>query len=225
MNKRGFYLTLAGLFALSIEVKSQAVEMRPYFGISGGYTLITGSFNGSDFFQTDDHIVLVPKIKPSFGLGWVIGLIESNQMALDIGYFMTRSEYTSMDEGYAGKCTTHMIRFLGFTVYFKKYAEGNVRPYIDFDLSGSWSNFNKIAYPLNNTDEPLSARYGGLIIGLGAGTLINLSDKFALDIRVLPEYYAGSSIRVKGYKLNNIKKFGNFLLQSTIGIKYYFKPL
>ena len=157
-------------------------------------------------------------------MGGVIG-IGSNQLALDIGYFMTRSEYTSMDDGYSGKCVTHLIRFLGFTKYFNKYAEGTVRPYIDIDLSYSWSNFDKFAYPLNNIEEPLQARYSGIIIGLGAGTLIKLSDKLALDLRILPEYYAGSSIRVKGYKLHNIKKFGNFLLQSTIGIKYYFKPL
>lgn len=224
MNKKFIYLTFASLFALSFEVKSQAEEIRSYLGISAGYTLITGSFNGSDFFQTEDHIVLVPKIKPSFGLGGVIG-IGSNKFAMDIGYYMTKSDYTSMDEGYSGKCTTHLIRFLGVTKYFNKYAEGTVRPYIDIDFSGSWSNFDKIAYPLDNIEEPLPARYSGIIIGLGAGTLIKLSDKLAMDIRVLPEYYIGSTIRVKGYKWYEVAKFGNFLLQSTIGIKYYFKGI
>jgi len=223
MNKKGLYLTLAGLFALSIEVGSQAIEMRPYIGISAGYTIIAGSFNGSDFFQTDDHIVLVPRIKPSFGLGGVIGLIESNQMAIDIGYFMTRSEYTTTDEGNSGKCTTHLIRFLGFTKYFNKYAEATVCPYFDIDLSFARNVFNKIAYSPYNTEDLLSAKYGGIIIGLGVGTLIKLSDKLAIDIRVLPEYYMTSNIRVKGYDYYSIKKFGNFLLQSTIGIKYYFK--
>ena len=223
MNKKLIYLTLASLFALSIEVKSQEIEIRPYFGIFAGYSLITGSFNGSDFFQTDDHIVLVPRIKPSFGLGGVIG-IGSNKFAMDISYYMTRSTYTSLDEGYSGTCVNHLIRFLGITKYFNKYAEGTVRPYIDMDLSIAWSNFDKIAYPLNNMEEPLSAKYGGIIIGLGAGTLIKLSDKLAMDIRILPELYTGSSIRVKGYKWYEISKFGNFLLQSTFGIKYYFKP-
>ena len=73
MNKKLIYLTLASLFFFSVEVKSQADEIRSYMGISAGYTLITGSFNGSEFFQTEDHIVLVPKIKPSFGMGGVIG--------------------------------------------------------------------------------------------------------------------------------------------------------
>ena len=130
-----------------------------------------------------------------------------------------------MDEDYSGKCTTHLIRFLGFTKYFNKYAEGIVRPYIDIDFSVSWSNFNKIAYPLNNIEEPLSARYGGIIVGLGAGILIKISNKLAIDIRVLPEYYVGSSIRVKGYEFYNIKGFGNFLLQNAIGIKYYCKGI
>jgi hypothetical protein len=224
MNKKLLLLSLASLFALSVEVKSQAEEIRSYFGISAGYTLITGSFNGSEFFQTEDHIVLVPKIKPSFGLGGVIG-IGSYKFAIDIGYYMTRSDYTSMDEGYSGKCTTHLLRFLGFTKYFNKYADGTVRPYIDVDFSGSWSRFDKIAYPIYNIEDPLSARYSGIIIGLGAGTLIKMSDKLAMDIRVLPEYYGGSSIRVKGYKFYNIKKFGNFLLQCNIGIKYYFKGI
>ena len=224
MNKKPIYLTLALLFAISLKVKSQAEEIRPYFGISAGYFLITGSFNGSEFFQTDDHIVLVPKIKPSFGLGGVIG-IGSNKFAVDIGYHMTRSEYTSMDEGYSGKCVTHLVRFLGFTKYFNKYAEGTVSPYIDTDLSIAWSNFDKIAYPIGNIEDPLPARYSAIIIGLGVGTLIKLSDKLAMDIRILPEYYIGSSIRVKGYEFYNIEKFGNFFLQSTIGIKYYFKGI
>jgi len=224
MYKRGFYLTLAGLFALSIVVKSQAEDVRSYFGITAGYSLITGSFNGSDFFQTDDHIVLVPKIKPSFGMGGVIG-IGTNKFDLNIGYFITRSDYTSMDEGYAGKCTTHLIRFLGFTAYLNKYAESTVRPYFDVDLSIATSVFDKIAYSPSNIENPLRAKYGGIIIGMGAGILIKMSDKLALDIRVLPEYYIGSSIRVKGYKFYNIEKFGNFLLQSTVGIKYYFKGI
>ena len=41
MSKKLIYLTLAGLFALFIEVKSQAEEVRSYFGISAGYFLIT----------------------------------------------------------------------------------------------------------------------------------------------------------------------------------------
>lgn len=224
MNKRGFYLTLASLFALSLGAKSQATEMRTHLGISAGYTLITGSFNGTDFFQTDDHIVLVPRIKPSFGLGGVIG-IGTNKFAMDIGYYFTRSEYTSMDEGYSGTCVNHLVRFLGVTKYFNKYAEGIVRPYIDADLAIAWNVCDKIAYTPNNIEDPLSAKYGGIIIGLGAGTLIKVSNKLAMDIRILPELYAGSDIRVKGYKWYEIAKFGNFLLQSTIGIKYYFKPL
>jgi hypothetical protein len=224
MNKNLFHLTNLLLWTLSMEVRPQSEVMHSYFGISGGYTLITGSFNGSDFFQTDEHIVLVPTIKPSFGLGGVIG-IGSNKFALDIGYYITRSDYTSMDEGFSGKCTTHMIRVLGLTKYFNKYAEGNVRPYIDFDFSGSWSRFDKIAYPVYNIEDPLSARYSGIIIGLGAGTLIKMSDKLAMDIRVLPEFCIGTDIRVKGYKWYEIAKFGNFLLQSTIVLKYYFKGI
>lgn len=224
MNKRGFYLTLAGLFAISIQIKAQTVEMSTHFGISAGYSLITGSFNGSDYFQTDDHIVLVPSIKPSFGLGGVIGF-GSNKFALDIGYYMTKSDYTSMDKGYSGTCVTHVVRFLGVTKYFNKYAEGIVRPYFDVDLAIAWNVCDKIAYTPHNIEDPLSAKYGGIIIGLGAGTLIKMSDKLALDIRVLPELYTGTDIRVKGYKWYEIAKFGNFLLQSTIGIKYYFKTI
>jgi len=138
---------------------------------------------------------------------------------------MTQSEYTSMDEGYAGKCTTHLIRFLGFTAYFNKNANSNVRPYIDLDFSIAMSICDKIAYSPHDIEDPLSAKYGGIIMGLGAGTLIKLSDKLALDIRILPELYAGSTIRVKGYKWYEIAKFGNFLLQSTIGLKYYFKDI
>jgi hypothetical protein len=127
-----------------------------------------------------------------------------------------------MYEEYSGKCVTHLIRFLGFTKYFNKYAEGTLRPYFDIDLSGTWSKFDKIAHPLHNFEDPLSAKYGGIIIGFGAGVLFKLSDKLAMDFRLLPEFYVGTNIRVKGYKYYEIQKFGNFLLNCSIGLKYYF---
>jgi hypothetical protein len=222
MNTRDFCLTIILLCSVPVEISSQGDEICPYFGISADHFLLAGSFNGTDYFQTDDHIVLVPSIKPSFGFGGVIG-IGSSKIALDIGYHMTRSTYSSMDENYTGNCVVHLVRFLGFTMFFDKYAEGTVRPYIDLDFSIAWHIFDKIAYPMDNPEDPNPANFGAIMLGLGAGTQVKLSDQLALDIRILPEYAVGTSIRVKGYKYYEIKKFGNFFLLSSVGIKYCFK--
>lgn len=223
MNRTVFQLGFVLLIIINAEARSQAEAIRPLFGVTAGHFLITGSFNGSDYFRTDDHIVLVPRIKPSFGMGGTIG-IGSDQMAFELAYHVTRSTYTTMDEGMPGSCVTHLLRYLGFTRYFNKYSEGTFRPYMDLDLSIAWHLFDKLAYPPNELEDPIPARYGAVIFGFGAGMLIRFSDRFAFDIKVLPEYSIGSSIRVKGFKYYEIKKFGNFQMQSTFGIKYYFKP-
>jgi len=201
---------------------AQDAIMRPYLGVSAGNAILAGSFDGKTFFQTDEDMMLVPKIKPAFGFGGVLGL-RVNNGAGEIGYYYYKSEYTTMDGDYSGNCVTHLIRILGITKYLNAYADRTVSPYFDVDMSLSYSVCEKIAYPIGFIGEPISGNYGGFIIGVGGGILVNFSKKLVMDIKILPEYYTGTDIRVKGRDRYEITKFSNLLLQSTIGFKYFFK--
>jgi hypothetical protein len=215
--------TLGILCCCNLFCHSQEEEIRAYLGLTADHLFIAGSFDGTSFFQTDEDIMLVPSINSAFGLGGVMG-IGSNRFAVDIGYHFSRSDYVTMEEGFSGKYTNHLIRFLGFTKYLSAYSEGKIKPYFDVDLSVTFQQFDKIAYPIYNIETVTSGRYGGIILGVGFGTLFRLSERLSMDIKILPEYYIGTDIRVKGRDWYAISKFGNFLLLSSVGLKYYSKP-
>lgn len=211
-----FFLLLFMLHLCVVTGISQEIVIKPYVGISGGNLLFAGSFDGSSFFQTDQDILLVPKINPAFGLGAVIGLTLDNG-AGEIGYYYYRSEYTTMERDYSGQCTIHLFRILAITKYFNAYADRKISPYLDFEMSGSHAVFDKIAYPVGQPDHPSSGSYGAFILGLGAGSLFRVSDKLAFDLKILADYYMGTDIRVKERDRYEIKKFGNLLVHSTLG--------
>ncbi len=202
---------------------SQDMKIKYSVGVSAGYLFLAGSFNGESYFETDEDILLVPKIESSFGMGGVLGVAFQGG-ALETGYFQYRSEYTTMDSDYTGHCTTHLIRILGINKYFKAYADHRVSPYMDFEMALSCSVFDKIAYPIGQVQDSGPATYNTLILGMGAGTLVRFSDRLALDIKILPEYSMGTDIRVKGRDRHSITKFGNFLMPTTFGLKYFSKP-
>lgn len=220
--KRRYILILCTILLCTGPSYTQDAVMRSYIGFSAGNAILAGSFNGSTFFQTNEDILLVPKIKPAFGIGGVLGL-RLNNGAGEIGYYYYKSEYTSMEGDYSGDCVTHLIRILGITKYLNAYADRTVSPYIDVDISFSYSVLDKIAYPIGLASDPSSGTYGSFIIGMGAGILFNFSEHLVMDIKILPEYYTGTDIRVKGRERYEITKFGNLLLHSTIGVKIYFK--
>ncbi|MFH0755657.1 MAG: hypothetical protein V2B15_00025 [Bacteroidota bacterium] len=202
---------------------SQDTEIKYSIGVSAGHLFLAGSFNGKSYFETDESILLVPKIESSFGMGGVLGVAFGGG-ALETGYFRYRSDYTTMEAGYTGHCTTHLIRIIGINKYFKAYADRRVSPYMDFEMALSYSVFDKIAYPIGQVQDPGPATYGTLILGMGAGTLVRFSERLALDIKILPEYSMGTDIRVKGQDRYSITKFGNFLMHTTFGLKYFSKP-
>jgi len=112
MNKKtGIILFISLLICANQLSLAQERVIRPYLGITAGHTILAGSFNGTDYFQTDEDIMLVPKIKPAFGIGGVMGLAYE-RFSIDLGYHFSRSEYTSLEDGYSGNCATHLIRFL-----------------------------------------------------------------------------------------------------------------
>jgi hypothetical protein len=212
----------------SIDVNSisgsdlQGIILRPYIGISAGYMLLAGNFDGKSVFTLPtDEIILVPKLSPAPGFGVQFG-IRSNHTEFDWAYNISRMKYTSLTDGFSGTSTNHFIRLLGVKGFIGSIVKKKVKPYIYFDWSLATSHFEKLAY---NPSAPLdfkSANYIGMIVGLGAGIQLNLNKHLALDLRLLPEYYFGTDIKSKGERDYPIKKFNNFLLINSFGINYYF---
>lgn len=219
--KRNFYIIAVGFLFLSLSGNSQEIEILPYTGISTDYILLTGSFDGKSFFETDNETILVPKLKPAIGFGVQFGIRMGNG-AVDFAYHITRMEYTSLEDGFSGNSTTHLIRYLSYKKYFSSFSGKKINPYLDIDLSVAFSHFEKISYLLYNQSDFRSANFAGVIFGAGLGTQINLTNNLALDFKVLPEIYIGTDIRAKDSKRYEIKKFNNFLLISSVGVNYYF---
>lgn len=217
-----FIILAIGLLFNYTTIKAQEIKIQPYTGISADYILLKGSFDGESFFITEEETILVPKLKPAIGFGILFGIKMGNG-AIDFAYHITRMEYTSMEDGFSGRSTTHLIRYLSFKKYFITSSEKKLKPYLDFDLSVAFSHFEKISYPLNNKSEIRSANYGGVIFGAGIGSKIDLTKSLALDLKILPELYLGTDIKSEDSKRYEIKKFSNFLLVNSIGLNYYFK--
>ena len=200
----------------------QDLTLQPFIGISAGYILLAGNFDGKSLFTLPtDEIILVPKVSPAPGFGVQFG-IKSNHMEFDWAYNISMMKYTSMADGFSGTSTNHFIRLLGIKGFIGPSVEKKVKSYIYFDWSIADSHFEKLAY---NPSAPLdfkSANYNGMIVGLGIGIQLNLNKHIALDLRVLPEYYFGTDIKSKGETNYSIKKFNNFLLINSFGINYYF---
>jgi hypothetical protein len=196
------------------------VFVQPYIGISADYIILTGGFDGKSYFQTTSERILVPKLTPSMGFGLQFGA-RIGTGAVDFAYYFARLPYTSMEDGFSGTSTNHFIRFLGFKKFLSYSAEKMIQPYIDVDLSASVSHFEKISYSFSNPSVFKSANYGGILIGIGAGTLFRLSEHMALDIKVLPELFIGTDVKPKNGTDYNIKKFNNLFIISSFGVNYY----
>lgn len=205
---------------------SSPIKGKLYIGASVDYTILTGSFNGKSYFTLDNNsAILVPKLKPGAGLGLQFGF-KGDKIAVDWAYHISRMEYTTLIDGCSGTGTSHLIRLFGIKGFLgtssEKRIKQKVKPYIDFDWSIAISHFQKSAFSTNDTSNFKSANYTGMNIGLGLGTLLNLSQSLAIDLRVLPEYYFGTDIGSR-YGGGQIGKFPNFLFVNSIGINYYFK--
>jgi hypothetical protein len=220
--KYTFKILAIGFLSFTSTLKAQEIKIQPYTGISTDYIILTGDFDGKSFFITEEETILVPKLKPAIGFGILFGIKMGNG-AIDFAYHITKMDYTSMEDGFSGKSTTHLIRYLSFKKYFTTSSEKKIKPYLDFDLSIAFSHFEKISYALYDKSEIRSANYGGVIFGAGIGTKIDLTKNLALDLKILPEIYIGTDIRSEDSERYEIKKFYNFLLVNSIGLNYYFK--
>ena len=215
------HLTITGFLCFSLAAGAQEIRIQPYTGLAVDYIILAGSFDGTSFFTTDDETILVPKLKPDFGYGFLFGF-KMGKGAVDFAYHISFMEYTSMEDGFSGKSTSHFIRYLSYKRHFNTPEEKKFIPYIDFDLSIAFSHFEKISYPLYQQSEILSANYGGVIFGIGVGSQLYLTERLTLDLKILPELYIGTDIRAKGSERYEIAKFSNFLLINSIGLNYYF---
>jgi len=213
--------TLAFLCLLPLIVSGQS-KARQFIGISADNIILRGSFNGNSFFTTENEVILVPRIDPGYGAGFQYGFNLGGGI-FDIGYHLSRVNFTTLDPLVSGTGTIHLFRYLGLKMFLWPKSERKFKTYLDIDLAGSVSHFEKITYKDGITTNLTSANYGGIILGSGLGGQIALGNSLKLDLRILPEVYIGTDIRAKKSDRNEIHKFTNFLLVNSIGLNYYFR--
>lgn len=206
---------------LTISLAGQGLKIRQFIGISGDNLVLTGSYDGKSFFDTETGIILVPKIDPGFGAGITYGF-SFGKAVLDFSYHLTRVNYTSLEPGFSGSASIHTVRYLGAKIYLGHDLDRKLKPFIDIDLSVSYTKFGNISYTEGNSTDMKPATYGGIITGLGAGAEYMPGKKLAAVLTVLPEFYIGTDIKAEGSKRYEVKKFSNFMLLNSIGLRYYF---
>lgn len=210
------------LSCISFSSYGQEDVFKSFAGISTDFTLIRGSMNGISFFQTDDEIILVPKVNPGIGFGLSYGF-RFNDFTFDFAYCRTTQNYFTEVEGYAGRSSANIIRYLGFKKFISPHDNKIIEPYYDIDLSVVFFHFEKVSHGIHSNVTFNSANYSGVNFGFGFGTLVNLSKKLSLNICILPEYYMGTDIRAKNSERYEITKFPNFFLNGKFGLLYYMK--
>jgi len=191
---------------------------RYYLGGSAEFVMIAGSFDGESFFEIDNQVIMVPKIDPGFGFG-INGGFRFGNFAIDFQYKRSGHNATLMD-GSSTTCNMNVIKFLGFKSYM-----GNthlIKPFIDFDLSGSWIKIAEASYWYDSPANLTWASFGAVILGLGIGTEIRPHKRIGIEIECLPAWYVGTD--TKGIERINyeITKFGNFKLDGSLSLIYYF---
>lgn len=196
-------------------------KVRQFIGISADNIVLKGSFNGNSFFTTENEIILVPKLDPGFGAGFQYGFNLGGGI-FDIGYHLSRVNFTTVDPSISGTGTIHLFRYLGLKMFLWPKSGKKFKPYLDIDLAGSVAHFEKITYKGGITTNLTSANFGGIILGSGLGGQLALGNSLVLDLRILPEVYIGTDIIAKKSDRAEINKFTNFLLVNSIGINYYF---
>jgi len=197
-------------------------EKGQYIGICSDVILIAGSMDGTSWFQTDDEIILVPK--PSIGVGAGLSYgFRNKQNIIDFGYYFSVQDYYTEEDGYAGRSSHHLVRYLGGK-RFTDFSYGHFAAfYTDLDLAVIFSRFEKASYGLYGPPEYNAATFSALTLGFGGGCMFNLGEKFKLDLRMIPELYIGTDVRAMDSKRYPIRSFLNLMLLTDAGIIYYIK--
>ena len=224
-------LLITGIIAFALLPFSSKAQFNPgsynhCLEISANNIILTGSFNGSSYFDASDFTILVPKMKPGIGFGIEYGIVALNGGSFDFAYRYSTCEYTTMYNDISGKTTTHVWQVLGGNAHFQKFSDKRLKPYIHFDLAFTFNRFDNVAYFKENPTELYSARFAGFSVDVGPGLQYMLSPSLALDLRIVPGYHskAGlkSKVKPKDINMEADELFGNFLLISTFGLRYYF---
>ena len=210
-NKNGYYGIYQGNFA-----------------ITANQILVSRSFDGKSFIETDKHLINVPRIKPGAGLGAGFGLVLGDAAVWEFGYRFNISDYTTKDEDITGRATIHFIHFADVKWYFCSFFENKLMLFYNFDFSWAFYRFKDLAILHPNSLYPddgkrLTTSFNGAVIGSGLGLQIKIGEKTAIELRSLPEYQTGTRLHVIDgedgtYK---VKNFGNFMLINTIGLRMW----
>ena len=229
MNK--FFLTAGLIFALlpfDCAAQFDLGDYRQNLEISANNIIFSGSYDGKSFFDAGNEAILVPKMKPGIGAGIEYGFGIGSNGGVDFAYRFSVSDYTTMYNDISGKATVHVVKLLGFKIYFDRFAQSRVKPYwyiIDWTLT--FGHFNRIAYTDGIVDEKevkgRSANFNGMAFGSGLGLQCMLAKNLAIDLRVLPELQFVTDLKTKGMERHDVSKFKNLMLINTLGIRYYFK--
>jgi hypothetical protein len=211
---------------ISSSSSNNGIFIQPFIGFSADYILLTGNFDGKRYYSLDaNEFILVPKLSPAPGFGVHFGL-RSRRVEVDWAYSISMMKYTSIDEDLSGTSTNHFIRLFGIKGYpgLSNHPDRKVKPYIYFDWSVTLTHVSNLAYMATGFSKTniRAANFNGMDVGLGAGLEFNLGEKFALDLKVLPEYSFGTDIKSKGDSDVPVKKFNNLQLISSFGINFYF---
>jgi hypothetical protein len=189
-------------------------------GVKGNYAFLEGSFNGRDYFTTDEEIIIVPDIKGAVGFGLSIGA-NFRKFSYDFSYYRSIHRYNYSDANFEGTCTNNIIRFLGIKGYFNPDKWFN--PFIDFDISGHWITLEKGAIRSETPENIIPATYGGISMGLGGGISFQAGRNISFDIGTVASWLVGTDIKAKKSKDYEISRFSNLLLNSSFGITWHFR--
>ncbi len=219
MKKFQLFLFLFVAVSFSTAQDNQIVNIRSYLGTSFNTVIITGSFNGEDYFPLENEIVLVPKLDLGYGFG-INGGFRFQRASLDFA-FKRSSHHCSFMDGTLGIASFNVIKFIGIKTYI-----GNspiIKPLLDFDLSGTWMRVTDASYQEISPEVVDRATFGAIILGIGGGLAIEPGKHIGIEIEVLPAYYMGTD--VKGILKSNYEtsQFNSFKLDASIGLIYYFR--
>lgn len=208
------------LLATGSSVWAQDGVKSQYIGLYSDIILIRGAMDGDSWFTTEDEIILVPRADAGFGAGIGYGF-RWDQNIIDFAYFFTVQDYFTAEEGYAGRSSHHLVRYLGGK-RFTDFSYGNFAEfYTDLDLAVIFSHYEKVSYGLYGSPEYNSANFSALTVGFGGGVMFKLSSRLAFDLRLMPELYIGTDVRAKDSRRYPVGRFLSFMLLSNAGIVYY----
>ena len=216
---------LAGITYTSCYSQSEnAFTIRPYLQLQTGYVMVGGNFDGKSYFTTDAANILVPDIHNGFAYGLQFGLVTNN-FSLDFDYHISIHDAIHHVEGTNELITVNNVKFLGFSIYLND-KQHKIRPFVSFDLSGTWMRLRNGAYGINEySGETDMARFGGIGIGLGAGLEFTIRENFSLKLTAVPSYLALTDVRGITKKYWEVSKFHSYKFDTFFAVCYKFRKL